>query len=202
MGVFLRGLLLGLAIAAPVGPIGVLSIRRTLVSGRTVGFVSGVGAATADMFYGGVAAFGLTAVSAILTGQRLWLHLIGGVFLCYLGLRTALSKPAECAAEASGRGLAGAYSSTLFLTLTNPLTILSFVVIFAGLGITSNHSGGYGSAAAVTAGVFFGSALWWFLLSGGVNLLRARFTLRALRWVNVASGILLLGFGVYAIFSV
>ncbi|WIG61888.1 MAG: Transporter, LysE family [Ktedonobacterales bacterium] len=202
MDVFLRGLLLGLAIAAPVGPIGVLCIRRTLVMGRAVGLVSGMGAATADMFYGGVAAFGLTAVSDILTGQRLWLHLIGGAFLCYLGLRTALSQPAERAAETSGSSLAGAYSSTLFLTLTNPLTILSFVVIFAGLGIVNNHVGGYGPAAAVTAGVFFGSTLWWFILSGGVNLLRGRFTLRALRWVNVASGMLLLGFGIYTLFTI
>lgn len=202
MDVFLRGLLLGLAIAAPVGPISVLCIRRTLAMGRTIGFVSGMGAATADMFYGGVAAFGLTAVSDILTGQRLWLHLIGGAFLCYLGLRTALSKPAERAAEASGRGLVGAYSSTLFLTLTNPLTILSFVVIFAGLGITSTHAGGYGPAAAITTGVFLGSTLWWFILSGGVNQLRARFTLRALRWVNVASGMLLLGFGLYTLLTI
>src|SRR5690242_13032805 len=135
LGYWLRGLLLGFSIAAPVGPIGVLCIRRTLADGRVVGFVSGLGAATADAFYGAVAGFGLTVISALLIEQRFWLRLIGGGFLLYLGVRTVLARPAERAASAGGKGLAGAYGSTLFLTLTNPLTILSFAAIFAGLGV-------------------------------------------------------------------
>ncbi|HEY7983773.1 MAG TPA: LysE family transporter [Ktedonobacterales bacterium] len=192
----LRGAALGLAIAAPVGPIGVLCIRRTLADGRLIGFVSGLGAATADASYGAVAAFGLTLVSSLLLSLRLWVHLLGALFLCYLGLRTALARPASAPAGTSGKGLAGAYASTLALTLTNPATILSFAVVFAGLGL----AGGTVAVAALTvAGVFAGSALWWLLLSTGVGLLRTRFTPGALRWVNRLSGAVLVGFGVFAL---
>ena len=169
----LRGFILGLAIAAPVGPIGVLCIRRTLAQGRTIGFVSGLGAATADALYGCIAAFGLTAISALLVRQRDMLSLLGGLFLCYLGVRTLLSRPAAEPVQAEGRGFAGAFFSTLLLTLTNPITILSFVAVFAGLGLGSGN--GYGAAAAIVLGVFLGSAAWWFLLSGGVSLVRDKF---------------------------
>jgi threonine/homoserine/homoserine lactone efflux protein len=199
----LRGLALGFSIAAPVGPIGVLCIRRTLADGRVTGFVSGLGAATADGFYGAVAAFGLTAVSALLTGQRLWLHVIGGTFLCYLGLRTTLRKRAVSpSGTVTGvRSLAGAYGSTLALTLTNPATILSFAAIFAGLVPSGGHAS-YGAAALLVAGVFCGSALWWLTLSTGVGLLRARFDVRAMRVVNTLSGIILLGFGLVVLATV
>jgi threonine/homoserine/homoserine lactone efflux protein len=130
-----KGLAIGFAIAAPVGPIGVLCIRRSLTDGQRIGLATGLGAATADAAYGAVAAFGLTAVSTFLVKQRMALGIIGGAFLCYLGLRTWLSKPAEKPAEARGSGLASAYSSTLLLTLTNPTTILSFVAVFAGFGL-------------------------------------------------------------------
>lgn len=196
----IRGLILGFSIAAPVGPIGVLCIRRTLASGRTVGFISGLGAATADMCYGAIAAFGLTAISGLLVAQSGWIRLIGGIFLCYLGVRTLLSKPTASAASTRRYGLAGAYASTLLLTLTNPSTILSFVAIFAGLGLAST-SGGYGTSALLVLGVFLGSALWWLLLSTGVSLLRSRLDLRALRWVNRLSGVILLGFGLLALLS-
>jgi threonine/homoserine/homoserine lactone efflux protein len=194
---WLRGLLIGLSIAAPVGPIGVLCIRRTLSSGRLVGFVSGLGAASADATYGAVAAFGLTAISSLLIGARPWIHLLGGVFLCYLGARTFLSAPAERAARTDGRGLPGAYASTLGLTLTNPATILSFAAIFAGLGIAQGS--GYGPAAWLVLGVFIGSASWWLLLSNAIGLLRARIGPRQLRWVNRVSGVILLAFGLVAL---
>lgn len=196
----IRGLILGFSIAAPVGPIGVLCIRRTLADGRTVGFVSGLGAATADMCYGAIAAFGLTAVSSLLVGQSSWIRLIGGAFLCYLGIRTVRGKPAAQAATTRRYGLVGAYASTLLLTLTNPTTILSFVAIFAGLGLAST-SGNYGASAQLVLGVFLGSALWWLLLSTGVGLLRSRLDLRALRWVSYLSGVILLGFGILALLS-
>jgi len=131
---WLSGLAIGFSIAAPVGPIGVLCVRRTLVEGRTSGFVSGLGAASADAIYGSIAAFGLTLISNFLITQQVWLRLIGGLFLCCLGLKTLLAKPAEQAATAKGNGLIGAYVSTFFLTLTNPMTIISFAAIFAGLG--------------------------------------------------------------------
>lgn len=198
----LRGVGIGLAIAAPVGPIGVLCIRRTLADGRIVGFVTGLGAATADLTYGAVAGFGLTFVSGLIVGQQQWIRLIGGVFLCYLGARTLLSRPTERSAPmaSSASSLGSAYISTLFLTLTNPTTILSFAAIFAGLGVAS-ASGDYLSSGALVAGVGLGSALWWLILSGGVNLLRSRIDTRALAWVHRISGIVLLGFGLTALAS-
>jgi threonine/homoserine/homoserine lactone efflux protein len=195
-----RGVILGFSIAAPVGPIGVLCIRRTLAFGRTTGLVTGLGAATADMFYGSVAAFGLTIVAVLLSGLRLWIHLVGAVLLAYLGLRTLLAHPAEASAPVERRGLASAYASTLLLTLTNPATILSFAAVFASVGLAGS-SAGTGTAALLVVGVFCGSALWWLLLSTGVGLTRARFTPRALRAVNVLSGLILLAFAAAALLT-
>ncbi len=126
VGLFLEGIVIGFAIAAPVGPIGVLCIRRTLVEGRVSGLVSGLGAATADALYGAVAALGLTFVTNLLVGGESWLRLVGGAFLVFLGVRTFLAHPAERAAPVGRSGLLGDYASTLFLTLTNPTTIPSF----------------------------------------------------------------------------
>lgn len=201
VALFLRGLLMGFSIAAPVGPIGILVIRRTLAEGRVVGIVSGLGAATADVLYGCITAFGLTLVSAFLVEQGTWLRLIGGGFLCYLGLRILLAKPAERAAATRGNGLLAAYVSTLFLTLTNPMTILTFAAIFAGLGLLG--TGGYhASAVALVAGVFCGSALWWLALSGIVGVLRERVDRGALLWINRVSGAIIVGFGLAAMLSV
>jgi threonine/homoserine/homoserine lactone efflux protein len=196
----LRGILIGFSIAAPVGPIGVLCIRRTLAEGRATGFVSGLGAATADAIYGCIAGFGLTLVARFLMDQQVWLRLFGGAFLCYLGLKTVLSRPAKQAASAKGSGLAGAYGSTFLLTLTNPMTILAFAAVFAGLGLASAR-GSYASAGILVLGVFAGSALWWLMLSGGVSLLRSKFDARRLEWVNRISGVIITGFGVVALLS-
>lgn len=190
----LRGLAIGFSIAAPVGPIGVLCIRRTLANGRWVGFVSGVGAATADALYGSIAAFGLTALSNILVNQQIWLRLVGGVFLVLLGVRTFVSKPAETPPSGASAGLLGAYASTLLLTLTNPLTILSFAAIFAGLGAAGSEAG-TATAGLLVLGVFLGSAAWWLTLSSSVALLRHRTSPRLLHWVNRVSGAVLGGFG-------
>ncbi len=193
-----RGFILGFAIAAPVGPIGLLCIQRTLSQGQLVGLASGLGAATADAFYGAVAAFGLTLVSAFLIEQQFWLALVGGLFLCYLGVRTFLSSPAERAASSEAKGSGGAYVSTFLLTITNPMTILAFVAIFAGAGLAT--AGGDALAAVwMVAGVFLGSATWWFLLSGGVGLLRSHISANVLLWVNRAAGAILVIFGVLAI---
>jgi threonine/homoserine/homoserine lactone efflux protein len=199
----LRGMLTGFSIAAPVGPIGVLCIRRTLAEGRAYSLVSGLGAATADATYGLVAGFGLTFVSTFLVDQGTWLRLLGGLFLLYWGVLTFVSRPAETSARDGKRdkSLLGAYASTLGLTLTNPLTILSFAIVFAGLGLAMG-SGDYAGATLLVLGVFVGSALWWLLLSGGVSLLRTRFTYNGLWWVNRISGILIIGFGVVVLISV
>jgi threonine/homoserine/homoserine lactone efflux protein len=194
----LRGFILGFAIAAPVGPIGLLCIQRTLNQGQLVGLASGLGAATADAFYGAVAAFGLTLVSAFLIEQQFWLALVGGLFLCYLGVRTFLASPAERAAGSEAKGIGEAYASTFVLTITNPMTILAFVAIFAGAGLAT-AGGDVLSAAWIVAGVFLGSAAWWFLLSAGVALLRSHIGAGVLLWVNRAAGAILVLFGVLAI---
>jgi threonine/homoserine/homoserine lactone efflux protein len=195
---FLRGLVIGFSIAAPVGPIGVLCIRRTLAEGRAVGFVSGLGAATADAAYGSIAALGLSAVTTLLVGHQTWLRLIGGAFLCYLGYRIFVSRPAENVTGPPDTRLAGAYTSTLLLTLTNPMTILSFAAVFAGLGL-GGAAGGLRTAALMVLGVFLGSALWWTILSGVTGLLRARLEVRGLRWVNRLSGMVITAFGIAAL---
>jgi threonine/homoserine/homoserine lactone efflux protein len=196
----MRGLIIGFSIAAPVGPIGVLCMRRTLAEGRPSGLVSGLGAATADAIYGSIAGFGITFISSFLISQHVWLHLVGGVFLCYLGIRTMLAKPADQAALTKGNGLFGAYASTFFLTLTNPMTILFFAAVFAGLGLGSTN-GNYMSAGVLVFGVFLGSALWWVVLSGGVGLFRSKFNAHRLQWVNRISGVIITGFGAFALLS-
>jgi threonine/homoserine/homoserine lactone efflux protein len=196
----LKGMIIGFSIAAPVGPIGVLCIRRTLAEGRAYGLVSGLGAATADACYGTIAALGLTLVSSFLVDQANWLRLIGGGYLCYLGLKTFRSQPAERAAEAQGRGLLGAYTSTLFLTLTNPLTIFAFAAIFAGVGAEAAAGNTLG-ALNVVLGVFLGSATWWLILVTVTSLFRSRLTSGGLVWVNRVSGLIILGFGALMLYA-
>jgi threonine/homoserine/homoserine lactone efflux protein len=198
----LKGLALGFAIAAPVGPVGLLCIRRTLAEGVPFGLASGLGAATADAMYGAVAALGLSAVSSFLVNQGSWQSLLGGLFLLYLGFSAFFSRAAQVTAGDTVRsaGLAGAYASTLLLTITNPATILSFGVAFAGLGLIEANAGGFPAGSMVT-GVFVGSSCWWLILTGAVGALRSRVGGGALTWVNRASGLLLGGFGVAALVS-
>jgi threonine/homoserine/homoserine lactone efflux protein len=197
----LRGVVIGFAIAAPVGPIGLLCIQRSLADGRRMGLATGLGAATADAAYGCVAAFGLTAISSFLVGQRLWLGFFGGLFLCYLGIRTFISQPSKRAAEVRGGlrrgGLLSAYVSTLFLTLANPMTILSFAAVFAGFGLGTAPD--YPDASALVGGVFIGSALWWLLLSNAVALFRSRVGPSWMRVINRLSGGIIMAFGLYSL---
>lgn len=199
---FFQAVVIGLAVAAPVGPIGILCIRRTLADGRWLGFISGLGAATADATYGGIAAFGLTAISGLLISQQHWLRLVGGIFLCFLGIHTAFARTKKEASptKPSPHSTLGAYGSTLALTITNPLTILSFAAIFAGLGIGSAQ-GNPVIALATMVGVFSGSALWWLTLAASVNLLRNRITPGSMRWINWAAGSIILTFGCFALAS-
>ena len=195
-----RGLILGFSIAAPVGPIGILCIRRTLAEGRTVGVVSGLGAATADLVYGILTGFGLTFVSSLFVGQQVWFRLIGGIFLLYLGISTFITRPAGQAAHVNSQPgrLLSAYFSTFLLTLSNPMTILSFAAVFAGMGLGAVQ-GSYMDAGLLVGGVFLGSAAWWLLLSTGVNRLRSRVNANVLTWVNRAAGVILAGFGILAL---
>ncbi|WP_282607095.1 LysE family translocator [Pelagibius sp. Alg239-R121] len=199
---FAKGLLLGLSVAAPVGPIGVLCIRRSLTQGMGIGFVSGLGAAAADACYGAVAAFGLAAVSIFLLEMEGALRLGGGLFLVWLGVKTFRAVPAALGTDGKNGGHGGAFLSCFVLTLANPATILSFIALFAGLGFagaTAGLGGGYTGAVILVFGVFLGSALWWLGLSGSVGLLRKRVTPSALQWINRLSGLVLAAFGFFAL---
>lgn len=194
---FTRGFVIGLTVAMAIGPMSVLTMRRTITHGRLYGLVSGLGIATADATYGAVAAFGLTAVTSALVGARTALGLVGGVFLVWLAIRTLRARPAATAATTEDRpGLPGAYVSTYGLTMTNPMTILWFAAIFSGFGLAG---GGLLDAVVLTVGVFLGSSLWWVVLTTAVGLLRTRLTPAVLVWINRISGAVLLGFGVLAI---
>jgi threonine/homoserine/homoserine lactone efflux protein len=197
---FVRGLGIGLSIAAVVGPMCILCIQRTVSRGQLYGLISGMGIATADAVYGSIAAFGLTVITGFLVSQQEWVRLIGGLFLVYLGLKTILTRPAARAAAVKADSFLGAYLSTFLLTLTNPLTILSFAAIFAGIGV-GETSKSYLAALMVVLGVFAGSALWWCVLTGGVSLLRGKFTSQWLQWINRLSGIIIALFGVFALLS-
>ena len=197
---FLQGAVVGFAIAAPVGPIGVLCIRRTLANGRVAGLVSGLGAATADATYGGIAAFGVTFLLTLLISQQVSIRLLGGLFLLLLGVRTFLSAPRDPHRNPEG-SLAGDYLSTFALTLSNPVTMVAFAAIFAGLGITG-QGGNYAAAALLVSGVFTGSASWWVILSSVVSALRGTFNSNRIQWVNRISGLVIGGFGVATLLTI
>ena len=196
----LRGFILGFTIAAAVGPISLLVIRRTIAQGQLYGLVSGLGVATADATYGAIAAFGLAALTDVLVNARVVLGLAGGLFLLRMAWQTMRSSPTEAATPAptGRRGYAGAYLSILALTMANPMTILSFGALFAGLGVTS---GATGDAALVVIGVLLGSAAWWVVLTTIVGRLRGRITSAWIHRINIASGLLIGTFAVVAIAS-
>ena len=195
LSLFLRSFIIGISIAAPVGPIGVLCIRRTLSHGKLAGFLSGLGAASADMLYGAIAAFGLTVITNLLVENAFWLQVIGGMFLLYLGIKTFIEKPAVHVSGPAQGGYFSMYLSTFFLTITNPITILSFAAIFAGtlLGEKINQP------LVMVAGVFIGSACWWLALSLGVGLMRSRLDQNRMAWINRISGTIIVLFGIFAL---
>ncbi len=197
----LQGIILGVAIAAPVGPIGLLCIRRTLHAGWWAGVAAGLGAATADAVYGGLAVSGLSIITSTLIGVQAWLQFGGGLFLLWLGLSTLRAAPApltSASLTAERRpSLGRTYLTTFLLTLTNPATILAFAAIFAGLGTATGTSGWL-----LVCGVFIGSALWWVLLSSLTAGVRTRLPAHWLIWVQRGSGIIIGGFGILALLSV
>jgi threonine/homoserine/homoserine lactone efflux protein len=197
----IRGFVLGFVVAASPGPIFFLCLRRTLARGWLTGIVSGLGVATADGLYAGLAAFGIGAITTLLVGESFWLTLIGGTALVLLGIRTVVSRPQGnlAAATVDGAGLAIAYASTLGLTITNPATIISFAALVASLGI--GVGAGYLPPALVVLGVFIGSATWWCIVAGLGTGLRARVTPRVLRGVSAFSGVAIATLGVLAILS-
>jgi threonine/homoserine/homoserine lactone efflux protein len=195
----IRGLIIGFTIAAAVGPISLLTIRRTLAHGQLYGLVSGLGVATADATYAAIAAFGLTAVTDLLVSGRFMLGLVGGLFIAYLGIRAMRSRPGAIGRDEEAPGLPQAFASIYGLTMTNPMTILSFAALFAGLGLVVGTS--FGDAAVLVLMVWAGSALWWLLLTTLVARARERVSPRVLLWVNRASGAALVAFGALAVIS-
>jgi len=196
----LRGFVLGFAVAAAPGPIFFLCLRRTLIRGWLFGLVSGLGVATADGFYAAVAAFGITAITSLLSGERKVLALAGGALLIVLGVRIVLERPKQVETpSANATGLAWAYLSTLGLTITNPATIISFAALAATLG--TGNGGGYLRPALLVAGVLLGSAAWWSVLAGTAAALRTRITPRVIRGIGTLSGVAIAGLGLAAAVS-
>jgi threonine/homoserine/homoserine lactone efflux protein len=193
---FIQGLGLGFSIAAPVGPIGVLCIQRTLKKGFPSGFFSGMGAASADLLYGALAAFGALWLGSNLVQFQVPLRVVGGLVLIFMGIRAFLQQQTQEQTPASDkRSLLADYGSTFLLTLTNPITIFSFTAMYAGLGFSEGQAT-YTHMAWMVLGVFCGSACWWLLLSSLVSLLRGRLKPLFYTIINKAAGLILVGFGV------
>lgn len=192
----LQGIAVGFSIAAPVGAIGLLCIQNTLTGGIRLGLASGFGAATADMMYGVLVALGMRTLSTCLLAYRTILTLLGGLFLCYLGIKKFFTAPAIKAADISKGTVLKTYIVTFFLTLTNPATILDFMALFTGLSINVSD---YAQALSFIAGVFLGSAIWWLLLCFSVSLFRKKISAQVLQWINYIAGAAILSFGLWAL---
>jgi threonine/homoserine/homoserine lactone efflux protein len=202
MNALLRGLAMGFCIAAPVGPIGLLCIRRSIVDGRWIGFATGLGAASADGVYGLVAVSGLTVVTHFLVVYQRWIQAIGGGFLVYLGLAILCTRPSAAPAVSdSKRGWWSAYSSTCLFTLSNPATVLSFIAVFAGLGV-GGTAGDSRATVFLVAGVVLGSTAWWLFLSSVAGWVGGKATPTHLRGINIVSGSLVAVFGILQLVQV
>jgi threonine/homoserine/homoserine lactone efflux protein len=192
--ILVKGLVVGFLLAAPVGPIAVLCVHRTLAQGRLTGFLSGLGAAAADAIYGCIAALGLTLISTLLIEHRGWLQIVGGAFLCIVGVRTFFSKPVDRQGPPRWPGLVGSFFSALFMTLTNPMTFVAFAAIFASVGLGSVR-GNKVDIGALVAGVFLGSGLWWTILVAGAHAFRSKMTIERLGKLNRVAGVIVFGVG-------
>jgi threonine/homoserine/homoserine lactone efflux protein len=197
--VLLKGLIIGFAMAVPIGPIGIMCIRKTLSEGHSRGLIIGLGAATVDSLYGSIAAFGLTFVSGVIVSQHFLLGLLGGGLLLFLGVRTYRAKRRDHMLPFDIKGLWGSYVSAFLLALTNPVTILAFVAVFAAFGM--GHKLIVISACILVLGVFAGSCLWFLTLGYVATFFRKRLDSVGLRWVNRVSGVLLISSGVAALVS-
>lgn len=196
---FLKGLIIGFAMAVPIGPLGIMCIRKTLAEGHSRGLIIGLGAATADSFYGSIAAFSLTLVSDVITSQHFWLRLAGGGLLLFLGIRTFRAKCKDPKIPVVNKGLLGSYITSFLLALTNPVTLFAFVAVFAAFGLGQKLF--VYSACILVLGVFMGSCLWFLTLGYIVTHFRKNLDAGGLRWVNRISGGLIILSGVVAFVS-
>jgi threonine/homoserine/homoserine lactone efflux protein len=194
----LKGAGIGFAVAAPVGPIGMLCIRTTLERGRVAGFAAGLGAAVADAIYGAIGVLGVTAISGVIEAQRFWLELGGGLFVIGFGIHLGLTRAnVQNGTDEIPVNLFADFLKTMLLTLANPSTILTFMAIFAG--VPGAAASDFAAVPVTVLGVLLGSAAWWLFLSQGVGVIRHRISERALAWMNWAAGILLVAFGIYTL---
>lgn len=198
ISLFFKGVFVGLLIAVPVGPVAILCVQRTLNRGRIYGLISGLGAATADTIYGFIAGFGVKLASDFLAEHQVWFRIIAGACFCGLGIRTFLSKATKEAAPAGRLRQIGDYGSTFALTLMNPMTVLAFAVILASIGVTGLH---HLVTGLLVAGVFTGSALWWFTLSVVTDIFRERVSRSNLIWLNKISGAIITILGLLILLS-
>ena len=202
LGFLLKGMLVGIVIALPAGPVGVLCIRRTIFHGRLAGFISGLGAATADAVFGIIAAFGLTFIADLLFEYQDWLRLGGACFLLYIGISAFIADPLKgTRSQRDPDDLVADYASAFALTITNPITILAFLAIFASIGF-SGPEATLGRAVILVFGVWLGSLLWWAGLAFGAGMVRLSFDRHHLAWINRGSGGILVFCGVALLGSV
>lgn len=187
---FIKGFIVSFAMAVPIGPVGILCIRKTLAEGHVRGRIIGLAAATADLLYGCVAAFGLTVISGLFADQLIWLRPVGAVILLVVGISVFRARPADPEARITGGGLLRSYASTILLTLTNPLTMFGFLAAFAALGLGNGL--GMASASVLVSGVFAGTCSWFFVLILGASIFRKRVSVLGLRWVNRIAGVLIM----------
>jgi threonine/homoserine/homoserine lactone efflux protein len=190
------GFLIGLSVAAPIGPINLLCIRRTITHGTSLGLVSGLGSAVGHVIYSAIPALGLSAISSVLLGQSFWFQMLGALMLAYLGFKSLTSSVSDASSSAGECGLLAAFGSTCLLTLANPMTIVSFAAAFTGLNFSSSQA----QPGMFALGVFTGSMLWrtgLCLVTGGF---RSKLKPSALGWINRSAGLVLAGFGVIALF--
>lgn len=199
---FLKGMMIGLAIAAPVGPIAVLTMKTTLAHGRMAGFATGAGAAVADTLYAIIGVFGVVLVMGLLQEYSTIIRIVGGFFLMNIGIKmmfASTESQKDKAIKPLGSKLVKDFVATFFLTLTNPATIVAFIAIFAALGISAG--GNAREAVIIVTGVFCGSLLWWLILTNMVALMRKRVNEVWMHRINITAGIAILGFGAAIIIS-
>lgn len=198
-----RGILIGLMVSVPLGPMGVLIIQKTLQKGALAGFIAGMGAACADLFYATVAAFGLGFVINIIQSHELILQIIGGIFLLIIGLKIYFDNPLKqirMKKRVSKTGLLGDFLTLFFLTVSNPVAIVVFMAVFAGASVFGSEPS-FRIELFVLAGILLGGGLWWYALSTLVNLFRRKFRLRVLITINRVSGVIITLLGILVILT-
>jgi len=197
----LKGLAIGFGMAVPIGPVGVLCIRKTLADGHTRGYIIGIGGATADALFASIAAFGISFISNAIATQEIWFHVAGGALLVFLGIRTYRAKRKDPVLPFENKGYVGVYLSAVVLAITNPVTTVAFMALFAAFGLNSGLT--IFRASTLVAGVFLGSTLWFMTLSFIATSFRKKLSSGGgLVWVNMFAGMLIIVSGFAAFVTI